>query len=249
MQNPVTLLYYDSGGTQHTQTFDALRVKGVDPSDNLEQFPGVIFKAVDGSYVQPTIGTRRHFNIDLGVLQAYTDRLFCANYMVANRKVLTYTHDGINEIALSVVNEDALRPLKTEWLDNVEIARFVTLAVQESQIQFQFTPSNPVIVDTDMYLKVKVAITGTDASPEHFVTNSGKLATCDAPSGSYPAFNAATQKFSIGFDERQDCSIHQVGEIAVVSGNLDFYLAASDYAGSDASGTIYSDIKIYIVNI
>ena len=249
MQNPVTLLYYDSLGVQHTQAFDALRVKGADPTDDLESFPGVSFRAVDGSYVQPTVGTRRHFQIELGVLQVYSDRLFCANYMQANRKVLTYTHDGISEIALAVVNEDEKRGLRTDWINNVEIARFVRLPVKEAYIQTIFTPSNPVIVDTDMYLKVKVAIAGTDAVPEHFVTNAGKLATCDAPSGAYPVFNAATQKFSLGFDERQDCSIHQVGDIAVVSGNLDFYLAASDYAGSDASGTPYSDIKIYVVNI
>src|SRR5512135_3299212 len=105
---PITLLYYDDSGTQHTQDFNALRVK-MDPIDDLEAFPEYPYQPVDGSRVEMSVGTRRHITVELGCLQDYSDRLFCGLFLRANRKTITYTHDGINEIAIAVVNEDEKR--------------------------------------------------------------------------------------------------------------------------------------------
>lgn len=116
----------------YQQTFQALIVKGFDPVDDLEEFPGLQHPARDGSIVQQNLKIRRHIVVELGVLQAYADRLFVGNFTRSNNKYLTYSHDGVNEYVVRVVEEDAVRALKTEWLNKIEIARYVTLTLQEA---------------------------------------------------------------------------------------------------------------------
>src|SRR5512135_3690817 len=50
------------------QTFNALRVKGFDPVDDLQQHPGLQQEGRDGSIVQQNISIIRHFIVTLGVM-------------------------------------------------------------------------------------------------------------------------------------------------------------------------------------
>jgi hypothetical protein len=116
----------------YQQTFQALIVKGFDPVDDLEEFPGLQHPARDGSIVQQNLKIRRHIVVELGALQSYADRLFVGNFTRANNKYLSYTHDGVVEYVVRVVEEDAIKALQTEWLNKIEIARYVTLKLQEA---------------------------------------------------------------------------------------------------------------------
>jgi hypothetical protein len=251
---PITFTWYDNTtGASNQQTFQALKVKGFDPVDDLEEFPGVQFVARGSGLVQQNILLRRHFTIELGTLQVYADRLFVGNFMHANRKVVTYSYTGIGgtamtEYAVVVVNEN--QRLQTEWLDRIEIARYVVIQVQEAYAQAQFPSGVVPVSDTDMYVKKMVKIVGVPGSPEVFTTNAGKLASCDAPAGAYPGFNASTQVFSIDVDGSvyQDCHFNIVADATVVSGNLQFSVAQSGAGSPSGDGFYYCDITIFAVN-
>ena len=250
---PITLTWYDNQtGASSQQTFQALKVKGFDPVDDLEEFPGIQFVARDSGLIQKNILLRRHFTIELGTLQVYADRLFVANFMHANRKVVTYSYTGIGgitEYAVVVVNEN--QRLQTSWIDKIEIARYVVIQIQEAYAQAQFPSGILPILDTDLYLKKMVKITGTPDSPQVLTTNLGALSTCDAPAGPYPGFNAATQKFIIGVDVQpyQGCHFYVPVDAVVVSGNLQFSVS-QDGAGSPyGDGFYYTDIAIWVTAI
>lgn len=103
----ITLKFNTCTGAE-SATFNALSVKGFDPTDNLENFPDIMHQILDGSKIPQNIGHRRHFEIVLDVrqMQTYANRLFIANFFKDPIKKITFIHDSITETDLQVVKED-----------------------------------------------------------------------------------------------------------------------------------------------
>ena len=109
----ITLKYIDSNtAVVYTRTFSALRVKGFDPVDDLEDYPNIVHQIIDGSLLHQTVGIRRNFTVELGVLLTVSERLFVGNFFRSIAKYLTYTHDYISE-TIQVVRNDSV--FETEW--------------------------------------------------------------------------------------------------------------------------------------
>ena len=246
----ITLKYQDATtAIIYSTTFSALRVKGFDPVDDLMDFPDVVHEIVDGTLIHQTIGVRRRFTVELGVLNP-TQRLFCGNYWRSVTKWLVYTHDSFTETIL-VTRDTGV--FEADWLDDTVLARYVVFYLQDKIILSDFPAPNPnpPTYDLDMYIKKKVAIVGYITSPETFETNVGKLASCDAPSGVYPTFNSANEKYHININGQayQDCLFHVTAEETVVGGNIIFYVQRSDAGNANPDGNYYADIIISVVEI
>lgn len=135
---------------------------------------------------------------------------------------------------------------RNEWLFGYRHAQHFILRVTESTIHIAW----PVAVEADelMYVKNQVAITGTEASPETFTTNVGKLATMQTVAP-FPTFNDATHVFHVNINgtKYQSADIAVVkNSIAEVGGNIQFQ-AYVNYGGNPASGgNYYMDVAIFL---
>lgn len=233
-----------------TQVFSALRVKGFDPSDDLQDFPDFIADVIDGTIIHQTIGFRRNFTIEFGTGLSFSERTFIGNFWRSYRKWLIYTHDGISE-KIEVVRRTG--EFDTIWIDNVHLARYCVLELSDKYVLTDFPSAsvNPVVYDLNMYIKKKVQIDGYVGNPETFTTNNGKLASCDAPAGAYPTFNSANEKYHIDINGQvyQDCHFHVTALESVSSGNITFDVERSDAGNPSSDGSYYADIIISVVEI
>jgi len=245
----ITLKYQDnSSGVIYTETFSPLRVKGFDPIDSLEDYPDMLHEIVDGSLIHQTVGIRRSFTIELGVVQV-AKRLFVGNFWRSTAKWLIYTHDDIEE-TIQVVRNEAI--LQTEWKDDTVLARYIVLYLKDKFILDEFPETrNFPIPEDGMYFKRKVLITGNSETPESFTTGSGKLATCDAPAGAWPYFDLTVQKYFIVVNGRvyQDCFFFLAGDESTSGGNLTFTVSRSDAGNPYAGVSFYADIVIFAQDI
>lgn len=244
----ITLTYIDSSsGVVYSRTINALRVKGFDPVDDLLDFPNLVHKIVDGSLLHQTIGFRRKFTIELGVITTL-DRLFVGKYYSSTSKYLAFTHNGISE-TVAVVRD--LPTLNTRWKDDTALARYVVLELLDKKALSTFPINvNLAVPEIDMYIKKRVLITGTNDAPESFSTGSGKLATCDAPSGAYPYFDDTLQKYAIDVSRvYQDCHFSVPSIESTTGGVLTFTVARSDAGNPESGVSYYADITIKAVNI
>lgn len=244
----ITLTYlHPATGAPQTRTIPVLRVKGFDPIDSLSDFPGSLFSVIDGSLLHRSVGVRRNFLVEFGVLSQHL-RLFCAEFWRAETKFLSYVHDGITDTT-QVVRKDGT--LDTEWIDNSVVSRYVVLPLVEKNILSKFPDNrNYPVPEYDMYIKKKVLIAGTVDSPETFSTGSGKLSTCDAPSGPYPYFDDTIQKYDIEVSRTyQDCHFFVPSVESTTAGVLTFTVARSDAGNPASDGGYYADIIIKAVNI
>jgi len=238
----------NTSGISYTRTFNPLRVKGFDPIDDLSDYPNVVHEIVDGSLIHQTVGIRRNFTIELGVLVDPIDRTFAGNFWRSTTKFLTYTHDGILETIQVIRNQGIIQ---TEWKDDYVNARYVVLYLQDKFILSEFPDTrNHPIVETNMYIKKRVLIVGDQGTPESFSTNSGKLATCDAPNTIYPYFDDTIEKYSIDVSRvYQDCFFSVPSIEATSGGVLTFTVARSDSGNPQSGVSYFCDIIISVVNI
>jgi len=101
--------------------------------------------------------------------------------------------------------------------------------------------------DEIMYLKRHVKIEGTEASPETFTTNVGKLAT-DETAQNYPAFSDSTHVFHVEVNGTpyQDAKIHIITQPSISGGNITFTAAVSGSGNMSGDGYAYADIAIFL---
>lgn len=245
----IRLIYqHNTTGLRYTKDFNALRIKGFDPVDSVSDFPDVLHRIIGGSLLPQNIGIKRQFTIEIGVVP-YADRLFCANFFYASTKWLQYSHDGFFETIKVVNNADRLQ---TDWLNDVHIARYIVLNLQDKLILKNIPQANPnpPEYETMRYYKQKVLITGYRGSPETFTTNVGKLATCDAPAGAYPNFDSSVEKYEIIFSRvYQDCHFDASTPESTSGGNLTFTMERSNFGDPASDDSYYADIIIAPISI
>ncbi len=242
----VTLTYND--GTNHSETFDALLIKGFDPVDSWMDFPGLFSKMLSGDNRNRMQVFNRTYQVILGVLNDYNDRLFVGNFVKASSKFLTFTHNQFTETYVEVVLQDPSQ-FKTEWLGGSEYGRHVVLPLIEKNARTDF-PTTGIILDDNLYLKQNVIIAGTEDSPEEFVTGTGKLSAPDAPVSGYPTFNLTTTKVTvIANGARYGTGVRQVGVATESGGNLHFFLAADNTGNPAPDGYHRADITIAVIEV
>jgi hypothetical protein len=133
-----------------------------------------------------------------------------------------------------------------EWLNGLYSAKHFVLRVTESYVHQAWPVA--AVAETNMYIKNQVAITGTQASPETFTTNVGKLLVMET-GASFPTFNSSTHVFyvSVNGSKYQSADIAKVKDSeSVVGGNIQFQ-AYINYGGNAASdGNYYLDICVFL---
>lgn len=243
------LVYLDnSTGIRYDRDFNALKVKGFDPVDSVGSFPDILHRVLDGSLIEQNIGIKRSFTLEIGVVP-FADRIFCANFFYATTKWVQYAHDSFYE-TVGVVNDT--NRLETDWLNDVHLARYVVLNLRDRYLLTSFPAANPnpPIYETMRYIKKKVSIIGYQGSPETFTTNSGKLATADAPAGLFPNFDDTLEKYEIDVSRvYQDCHFSASTVESTSGGNLTFTIERSDAGNSSPDGSYYCDICIAPISI
>ena len=234
---PTLTFQYAESGTDYTQGFDLLALKGFDEPDEMA-LAVIQHEHLDGSLAENIWGQRRIITADFGVVETHAERTFIADFI---RNETRQIRDASGLFA-DVVLEDVKRAI-AEWENNCRLGRRYILRLLSANLEQSF--GTVVEEDELAYIKKHVEVTGTQSSPETFTTNSGKLVTQEN-GAVYPTFNSSTHDFvvlitpPIGYKDR---AVGLANQPSIVGGNITFQLAASDLG--DGS-TVYVDITIIL---
>lgn len=231
-------LRYTRSGTIQTRVFPVLAVKGSDTPDAM-LIHGVQHRYLNGSTEEQILGLNKRISIDFGVVEEREARAFLADFIKAEQR--SYEYSTQNEGVVLEKFED----YANEWLEDIELGRRFILPFISEALYKQF-PVAAEVVEL-MYLKKKVKIEGTQASPESFTTNVGKLATMET-GAAYPVFNAATHVFTVDVNGSpyQEAKVNIVGMPSISGGNITFQAAVSDFGNASGDGFYYADVKIQL---
>lgn len=238
------LKYKDSLGTVHSQSVVYLSLKGFDEPEKARYAPDIIWEKMDGSRETAYVGFQKNIIADLGVIQSYSVHQFILAFLGAQTKSIYYPSAiGVNEIFVAPNNSE----YEDEWVNNCKLGKKFVLDVYEAIVLTQWVDYPAPIPDTDLYIKTHVKVTGTQASPEEFITNDplGKLEN-DSTGQNYPAISLLSYVVTVFCNGTpyQSRKVNQVGLVEQSGSNIKFYLALDD-AGSDSSdGYSYFDIVI-----
>jgi phage gp36-like protein len=98
-----------------------------------------------------------------------------------------------------------------------------------------------------MYFK-KVEVTGTQTSPQTFVTNAGALVVTEN-GDAFPSIDLTSQVANIVLTSYQDCQVNQVGDITQSGTDITFQLAISDVGNASSDGKYYVTIDISVYGL
>ena len=229
---------YIRSGTTYTRDIDVLSLRGWTDPDEFENF-GVQQSYLSGSVQERFIGFRRIVTIDFGVINDRDDRIHLLYWMLAANKSITYSSDTAHFALLDFGR------YANEWLESCELGRQFILSLAETDIRTTMPTS--VVEGEVAYIKRKVAITGTQASPEAFTTNAGKLAT-DETGANYPTFDTDSYAYQVTLVPYQEAQVNLVTEPSIsgggATGALTFQIAVSDSGKAFSDGAYYADIVI-----
>jgi len=232
----IVLTYYNAGW--QSRSYAALSIRGLDDPDETE-IVGVQHQYLNGTLEEEILGFHRLPTIDLGVVQDSDDKLHIHGFLTHENRQITTAGDFAN-----VVLEDPTH-WANEWLEANRLRKRFVLKLIDSYVYTRW----PIlaVVDELVYIKNRVKIVGTQASPETFTTNSGKLAT-DETGAAYPTFNSATHVFHVSVNGApyQDGKVNLVATPSVSGGNITFTAAVSDGGNPSSDGFFYSDILIVL---
>lgn len=238
----VTLKYVDSLAAVQTLTLPALSVRGFDDPDEVAFFPPVRYDFVDGTARTAFKGFRRVITADLGVVSDAVSRRYIRAWLTANQRSIYYNSFGIGAEEIIVSLED-YESFQNEWLEGSSLFRRFILRVVEKVIRSEWSSYTPPSTVDIMYIKNKVKIEGTQASPEWFVTNTDKLETSES-GNPYPNISLLSYAVTVITPPYQDAKINQVGEVQQNGSNIEFQLAVSDAGNPSDDGFYYADIII-----
>lgn len=242
----ITFTYAGNAGNV-SLAVDAMSVKGFDPVDDFDIFPGKSIRLLNGDFTERIKVFNRRFTVEVGVDETFANRVFFNEWLMAQNKYLTFTHDSITESLLAVVN--ASEKVSTTWLDGSELARYIVIECTEKYARAAYPSSSGAVPEGNMYVKKRVSVVGTQASPETFTTGAGKLALCDAPAGAYPTFDLTTTEIIVTLSPYQEGKADFANyDFTVSGGALTFKLALSDGGNPSPDGYFYFDITIEVVS-
>lgn len=239
--------YVDSTNTVQSDTIQVLSVRGFEEPDLVQFWPPIQNNLVDGTIETQFKGFRRVITFDCGILSNRTDRLFIQKFLNANTRSISYNGQslGVEEIIVSLdFNHNATAfEFNDEWVNGFIYGKQFILYVVENAIRnvwYNYTPASTVDI---LYLATKIKVTGTNASPQTFQTNSGQLAT-DATGKVFPGMSLLTYAVTVDPISLQDGKIARVGAITNVGAAISFQLAVSDAGAPSGDGFFYCDLLI-----
>jgi len=229
---------YRNGATNYSRTFTLKSIKGYDEPDQVEFFPPLLMEATDGALIERVTGFRRVITITFGVLQSAADRAFVFNFLANKERWITMSPMG--SVVLMLADPAGFA---NEWKNGRSLERRYTVTLRENVIHTTWPAyADPEETET-LYIKSKVEITGTEASPQTLVTNAGSLATDDT-GNPYPAINLAAYAVTAILSEHQECLINRISDITQSGSDISFTVARSYAGGAYADGKYYATITI-----
>ena len=249
---PSITLKYTSGGTDYSQAFTAIAVKGFGPADSHVQFPQLRPGYLDGTIRKKQVGFRRRFTVDLGAVSSTTLLNFLGGFTQAEMQyVATYTYGSVTEADLRVVDLNG-EEYASEWMDGVEIGRRVILELEEAAIRTSY-PSGTATADTGdmLYFKKRVAITGTPTAPQTLTFGAGTLLETEG-GGDFPEINNVTQVYRVDVDAGpyQEARVYMASTPSLNGSNyVTLTVAHSEAGGAASDGAYYADISLTVQTI
>jgi hypothetical protein len=230
---------YRSGVTNYSRTFNTLSIKGLTQPDKVLLWPPLRFRMSDGSMSTEFRGFRRVITATLGVLQEDADRTFILNFLQANDRWI-YFGTGVASIYCVLLDPEGFA---NEWKYDTSIMRYYDIRLLENVTYTVWPELVEPTADELLYIKSKVEITGTEASPQTFTTNAGALATDDT-GNPYPAINLAAYAVTVILTEHQDSLVNRISDITQSGTDIAFTVAHSDVGNAYSDGKWYATIAI-----
>jgi len=217
----------------------ALAVRGLDEPDIIELVPPLQLYAADGHILEYIKGFRRCPFVTLGVLQEEADRTFILNFLQANDRWI-YFGTGVASVYCVLLDPEGFA---NEWKHDTSIMRYYDIQLLENVTYTVWPELVEPTADELLYIKSKVEITGTEASPQTFTTNAGALATDDT-GNPYPAINLAAYAVTVILTEHQDSLVNRISDITQSGTDIAFTVAHSDVGNAYSDGKWYATISI-----
>ena len=249
MPDSVVFKYVDSFGATQSRSLQAISVRGFDDPDLVQFVPPVQNNLVDGTIETQFKGFRRVITFDCGVLSSATDRKFVLSWGNANTRSIVYVSPDLGSEEIIVTpdyNHGATAfEYNNNWINDFVGGKQFIIQVVENAIRntwYNYVPASGVDI---IYIAKKIKITGTQASPQTFQTNSGVLAT-DATGQVFPAMSLTSWAISVICNgvPYQETQINQVGDVSNVGTDISFQLAVSDAGSPSGDGFFYTDLLI-----
>jgi hypothetical protein len=236
------LQYFDILGNNYIQTFNVLFVRGMDLPYKWNFIPPeAYYKFPDGSARTNYVGFQRIIAVELTALDS--NEAFIEAFLQSVTRILTY--QGINFVPEDCVVVYESSAFNDEWFDDFKHTKKYVFELIESSIHQVWPVPTPIVITDIMYIAKKVKIEGTQATPELFTTNSGKLqynyGTTPFPNISVTGYNVTIMCNAAPY---QDAKVNQVGDITQSGLNIAFYLAVSDTGNPSSDGFFYADLTI-----
>lgn len=235
-----TLEYY-SGGNWYSSSVAVLSIRGFTEPDEIQQVR-VVHDLLNGNKTEQCIGFQKVIEIRFAATLTPLQRRYLADFILAERKQI---YDSDTTLVSELVPED--EALVSEWLESVEHGRKFTARFIDPVVRHVWETGGP-LADELMYCKLKVQITGTQASPETLTTNSGKLTTMETGEA-WPTLNDTTHvhHVSVNGAPYQERIVNLIKDsISIVSGNLTCQVALADMGKDASDGNDYIDFVLYL---
>lgn len=232
------ILQYDQGGISYSRTFETLVVKGMSEPDKLKKV-GIIHDLLSGETQEQIQGFQKRIKIGFRPPFVPTTTRFLTKWFLATRKRILYgtlLSEGVTD-----------ETLVSSWLYDLEYGRSFEVDFYDEHVYRRWEDTG-AIAETLMYFKRDVKIEGTEASPETFTTNSGKLALMQNGLP-FPSFSDSTHDFLVALNAEKNCQATFAvvkGSVSVVTGNLTFQAFASDYGSPAGDGFFWVAIAIFL---
>lgn len=239
-----TLRYLDSLGTVQKKDFEVLSVEGLDIPKKLRFIPPQIYDIVDGSKATEYRGFQKIIGVSLSPINS--NETFIEKFLQAGTKSLAY--QGINVVSEEdqVVFETA--EFESEHFDGFKYEKLYKFELTEKTVRHVWGfPTIPIVDNMIGYIKIKVKIEGTQASPETLTTNTGKLAY-NFNTTVFPAISLLNYNVSVicNGTPYQSGKINQVGDVSQSGSDITFQLAHSDSENPSDDGFWYADLVIVL---
>jgi hypothetical protein len=238
----VTLKYIDTSGAIKSETLSVLDVRGFDDPDEIQLVPPIVNRFMDGSTRTDFKGFRRAITIDCGVIHDEAVHRALLGFLRADVRSVTYENAGRGEELIVATDTHSLTSM---WIRGLAIGKRFLLRVIENAIRSVWTDYTPASGVDIMHCKLKVEITGTQAAPETFVTNAGKLATMEN-GAQFPTISLLTWVASVVAVSYQEAEVNIIGTPTNSGTNLTFQLAVSDAGKASSDGKYYADILVLL---
>ena len=239
-------LTYQTAGVQHSDEFPTLIVHGMDEPDHLRKLC-LVQEYRDGRLKEFVRGFNKIITLRFQAGVTAKQRRFLANWFVAETKALLYENaDGDTFISEGFCTDDLI----DVWLEDCELDRIfeVTFADRRNYNTWQEPEPPPVDDEDTMYMKLSVEMddTKTEADPEEFTTNSGKL-LLDEWGDSFPTFNDATHKFFVVMKSADGSSAdYPIANIHVTAGALIFETFPASGFVPAPDGKLYANFAVWL---